>query len=178
MSEAVPANARERAKLAAVPVLALVLLWVVTRGEEEALPPPVALADPAAAGSPAAPGANRTAPPASGDSQWPDFALAEIVAHDPFAVPRAIASGPPSVHSPLTQPVSVDRPENTADQGRSRRQMLGKKRVSVIYRGPHGPTAIIDSRVYREGDKLEDGVRIVEIRADGVFVEVEVEDVY
>ena len=176
MSEAPRASARERAKLAAIPVLALILLWVVTRGEEDALPPPVTLADSPVHNSPATPAANRTAARGRAAAEWPQFTLAEILAHDPFAVPRAIASSPPAVGSPLTQPVSADTPERTADQGRSRRQMLGAKRVSMIYRGPHGPTAVIDSRAYREGDQLADGVRIVEIRPDGVLVEVE--DVY
>ena len=173
MSEALPASTRERAKLAAIPVLALILLWVVTGGEEDSLPPPIALAAPAGPGSPVAPAVNRTPPHGRAAAEWPQFTLAEILAHDPFAVPRAMASSPPDVHSALTQPVSTDAAERTADQGRSRRQMLGEKRVSVIYRGPDGPTAMIDSRVYREGDQLADGVRIVEIRPDGVLVEVE-----
>lgn len=176
MSEAPRANARDRAKLAAIPVLALILLWVVTRGEEDTLPPPVALADSAVPGSPPTLAADRTAARGPAAAEWPQFTLAEILAHDPFAAPPAIAPRPPHIGSPLTQPVSADAPESTTDQGRSRRQMLGKQRVSVIYRGPHGPTAIIDSRVYREGDQLADGVRIVEIRPDGVLVEVK--DVY
>lgn len=177
MSEAANANPRDRIKLAAIPVLALVLLWVVTGGSEDEAPPPVALTQPAGTrpgdkpGQPARP-ARR--PAAARPAPAPAFSLAEILAHDPFAVPKALAPPPPIPDEQDTQPVSIEAPLiDHESQARARREMLAQKRVSIIHHGPSGATAVIDSRAYREGDELADGVRIVKIRPDGVIVEVQ-----
>jgi hypothetical protein len=167
-------NTRDRVKLAAIPVLALILFWVLTQGEDDAGQPPAALADPGSSGAAVPSGSigERRSPP-----EWPALALSEILAHDPFAVPPALAPDPPPPDDAVTQPVAMEAPDTSArDRARARRELLAGKRVSLIYRGPAGPTAVIDSREYREGDMLSDGVRIVEIRRDGVIVEIQ--DVY
>ena len=49
-------------------------------------------------------------------------------------------------------------------------QMLLQKRIQVVYQSSHGTVAIVDSRVIRAGDAL-DNSRVVEIRLDGIVLE-------
>ena len=43
----------------------------------------------------------------------------------------------------------------------------------MLLRSPKGAMAVIDSKVVREGDLLEDGLRVVEIGLNGVVLEIE-----
>ncbi|HUG89646.1 MAG TPA: hypothetical protein VML55_02355 [Planctomycetaceae bacterium] len=169
-----------RAKLAAIPVLGLVLVWVMPGRDDPPAVAPAALADTQGADRQAA-GLDNAANAAGGrrTSDGTGFTLDEILAHDPFAVPPALARPqPPESPSLLTrdsvptEPVSAELPHPEPGQSRLRLETLSQKRVSIIYRGPGGPTAVIDSREYREGDELAAGIRILEIRSDGVLVEV------
>ena len=111
--------------------------------------------------------------PAAG---WPEFPLPDILAHDPFAVPPALAPPPVALiadeRAEATEPISIAASTGEQDRARVRLEQLSQKRVSIIYRGPAGPSAVIDGKEYREGDELAEGVRIVEIRPDSVFIEV------
>lgn len=52
-------------------------------------------------------------------------------------------------------------------------ESLKQKTASIIVSGANGPVAFIDSRRLAVGDYLQEGVRIVEIRSNGVIVEIE-----
>jgi hypothetical protein len=171
------ADRRQRLKLLAIPVLAFVLFRVVMDDEDASAPPPVALTG----DQPSIPGSVGR-PRASGNPSFagPDLELDEILAHDPFAVPPALLPPEPVAPMPAalppnetTEPVSVEVAAQEQDRTRARLELLSQKRVSVIYCGPSGRTAVIDGKSYREGDELAAGVRIVEIRPDGVLIEVQ-----
>jgi hypothetical protein len=50
---------------------------------------------------------------------------------------------------------------------------LESKRVSVVLISPQGASAVVDSKVCRVDDWLEPGVRVAEIRPDGVVLSLE-----
>ena len=176
----------QRVKVALIPALALVLVSVVWPSEDEtAATMDMESGGPHVADSrEAIPQQNGGVPTSElirGQSRpWPAITLANVVQHDPFAVPPALlrlttapgagfedTQGAPPKHSKGTE--RADR----LSQLQERIETLKKRQVSALLRGSKGATAIIDSKVVHEGDLLEDGVRVVEIGPNGVVLEIE-----
>jgi hypothetical protein len=102
--------------------------------------------------------------------QVPKIELSQILQHDPFALPAT-----------LTEALAVGTPEASdkarKNEDRKRRveeivKSLQQKRVSLIFRGKGGVTAVLGSRTIHEGDLIEGEVRVIEIKPEGLTLEV------
>ena len=106
---------------------------------------------------------------------WPVIGLASILKHDPFALAPLLASrtvGVVSQEGPQ-QKIDSSQQEELIKRLEERIATLQQKQVSVVFQSESGTVAIIDSKIVHEGDLLEDGVRIVKIRSDGVVLQIQ-----
>lgn len=98
--------------------------------------------------------------------KWPEVDLDATLRHNPF-------------HSAITQPPPAERTVTPAvdaeDRAAAKSEVLRleNRRVSAVLISPQGPSAIIDSKFCRVNDWLEPGIRVAEIRPDGVVLKVE-----
>lgn len=103
---------------------------------------------------------------------WPQFELEDMVKFDPFALSGALAerSGLQDAERLLasqpeaTSKISPDTPDETPDSM--------KNPVRAVAIGQHGAAALIDSRIVRVGDQLEEGIRVVAIERNAIIVEM------
>jgi hypothetical protein len=174
--------------MALIPVLGLVLLFVLWPSSSE---PSTDSAATAVAPEATASSATTSAPvqeaasgPATSSSnqpkKWPVIELATILQHDPFAQlaalsETAVAGTPPS--QPGGEQPSTEA-ETAASQELQKRLLdrlagLKQKHVSALFVSQRGASALIDSKVVREGDLLEEGIRVVAIGTDGVVLRIE-----
>jgi hypothetical protein len=173
------------AKLAMIPVLALVLAIVLYRNLSSSgvavLRTPTAQSnDQPLAGGPRPESEkriDRKRPP------WPQVDLNEIVACDafqPWPSPEpARPSSEPARKDAVPETGSRkkgnhDAAQNTASAGvTTKPQASNRGKLKAVFRDGTGAAAIVGSRVVRRGDVLEGGARVVEINAHGIVVELE-----
>ena len=100
----------------------------------------------------------------------PKIELSQILQHDPFALPTT-----------LTKELAVGTPEASdkarKNEDRNRRveeivKSLRQERVNLVFRGKGGVTAVLGSRTIHEGDLIDDEVRVLEIKPEGLTLEV------
>ena len=95
---------------------------------------------------------------------WPKLELAEVSAHDPFAVRTPVAKPP-------EPPATTAESEADRTQQDQLLEQLREQGVQAVIGGSrHGNAAVIGSQIVRVGDVL-DGFRVVGIEADGVVLE-------
>tara|TARA_R110002072_G_scaffold243821_2_gene403072 strand:- start:49542 stop:50078 length:537 start_codon:yes stop_codon:yes gene_type:complete len=103
---------------------------------------------------------------------WPQFELEDMVKFDPFSVSGALAerSGFQAAEQLIaSQPeaeshLSPDAADEKADPI--------ENPVRAVTIGRNGAAALIDSRIMRVGDQLEEGIRIVAIERNAIIVEM------
>ena len=160
----------KRWKYAAIPILSLILAALLMRqrtADEPLLEPQLNLAPVSA---PAAPALT----PATARRARPEVQLEQLVRFSPFDIPRALQPAPPPQSAAPVVNASGDESTGGAQaQEESARAtaLLLPGAVQAVYQGPHGAAALIDSRIFQLGDRLESGGRIVDISADGVLIE-------
>lgn len=186
-STTTPPNKLGRLKLALIPVLVVILLLVlVWPSASDGLP-----ADDSETAGQEAQQSDRTDAVTEGDAAgpssvsmqrtqktWPVIGLASILKHDPFALEPLLANRTLGV---LSQEGPQQNQETTVSSYqkehikrlKERIATLQQKQVSVVFQSESGTAAIIDSKIVHEGDLLEDGVRIVEIRSDGIVLQIQ-----
>ena len=189
-STTAPASTLGRLKLASIPVLVVIMLLVlVWPSAGDGLPP-----DDSETARHATQQSHRTDAITEGDAAgpssvsmqrtqktWPAIGLASILKHDPFALApllanRTVAVVPqeePQQNQETTDTSHQDEREEQIKRLKERIATLQQKQVSVVFRSESGTAAIIDSKIVHEGDLLEDGVRIVKIRSDGIVVQIQ-----
>lgn len=101
--------------------------------------------------------------------QWPEIPLKKVLAHDPFALPPALA---PPAPAPTPKQAAEGRANRQQDieLARSRGQALAAVReqgIQMILVNPGDPVALVGDRPVRVGDVLE-GFQVVAISADGI----------
>lgn len=185
-----------RWKIAAIPVLSLILLWTLTHRPtdsgpdapadtemteaDSAQPAPAASTELTAdAGSPASatPENQQVAIPPEPriDRNWAVTSLHDVTAFDPFTLRGALEER--AALAPPTAPAIADaspEPPAAADASVSAPQPeydVSQYRLQAVFNSPRGPAAIVDSRIVRIGDELEPGLRIVRITPSGLIVE-------
>lgn len=196
MSE--PAAAKQsrhdRLKMAAIPVLAVILLLVVFRSDPESAEAEATAAAPAGGETPAPvvkTGAPKTAaepPPA-----WPRISLQHVLQHDPFGLPDEWKPRTESSPERTQQKLAAQAEAAEAEEAAARRlveeqqqreaqeraaraarlQSWRDKRVSLIYMGPKGRTAVVDGRIVAVGDRLDEDIRVLEITSDEIVLGLE-----
>ena len=182
----------ERIKLALIPVLGLVLLAVLfSSGEEASSSEPYV--DPYA-NRQSSSGLQNTKDSQvyqrRTDIQWPERTLDTIVSHNPFVLvtDNSDSSNPHpnekqqelfdgSRQAAIESGASDDQINQELEAERiriqTRIQAVQNQRVSMIFQGPKGMTAMLGDRLISEGDLLEDGIRVTHITNAGITLSVE-----
>lgn len=145
-------------RLAAIPVLVLVLGAVVLWPSDKDVSPPTQAVLPAntATSSIGSIGKMRT-------KIWPSTSLAEIAACDIFA--------PLDIQSRETKESNASNAlPHRIDGGETQQMDLNMGTLQAIYQDQHGAAAIVDSRIVRVGDELGQFGKVVEITSEAVFV--------
>jgi hypothetical protein len=162
---------RSAAKVAIVPILGIVLYSVLPGDGEPELAASVA----------AAPVRNATVPAAAPRRSVPILAtprpVEHIVARDPFALPDALRPTPEPTGLDADQngPPADELAESPAETWEAIRNRWMAERTSIVLTTPAGPVAVVGNRRLRIGDEVEPGVRVVDIRRDGVVLEFDAE---
>ena len=189
-STTTPPSKLGRLKLALIPVLVLILILVfVWPSADDVLP-----ADNSETVRQGTQQSHRTDATTEGNAAglssvpmertqktWPAIRLASILKHDPFALAPLLANQTvavvsqeePQQNQETTGTSHQDEREEQIKRMKERIATLQQKQVSVVFRSESGTAAIIDSKIVHEGDLLEDGVRVVKIRSDGVVLQIQ-----
>ena len=180
-----------RLKLALIPVLVLILIlvlvWspaddVLVANESETARQDTQQSHQTDATSKGDAAGSSSVPMERRQKTWPAIGLASILKHDPFALApllahRAVAVVPqhePQQNQNTTDTSHQNEREKPIQRLKERIATLQQKQVSVVFRSESGAAAaIIDSKIVHEGELLEDGVRIVKIRPDGVVLRIQ-----
>jgi hypothetical protein len=169
-----PAN--NRVKWGLVTLLALALLYVVTRPTDNEQPA-TAAAKPAATPRKRHDGVSGKHTPKLTRPLRP-APLETVLSYNPFeydgkcVVPRKPVTGQ-SVE-PAVQPVVVARrPKAAPDPGKVLRQSLAGKEADIILESSSGRSARIGDRIVREGKRFDRGVVVRRIQPDNVILQVQ-----
>ncbi|MGH7129392.1 MAG: hypothetical protein ACREIV_12545, partial [Planctomycetaceae bacterium] len=84
----------------------------------------------------------------------------------PEIAPPAPIEEPAATSTAESAPPAVEEPHPMAG-------VVAQRRATAIFESAHGAAALIGDRIVHVGDELEAGVRVIEIRRDGVFVRLE-----
>lgn len=171
-----PSGQTDKRKMALIPVLAAFLIWNLTSSDDNSRQ-----------GS-ASESVSRTAQTLTEaeamiaqlkknqeraeQKNWPHFELNDVLEFDPFSLAGTLAersgvqpaeqlvaaadtaASNPSADSPPTEPDPKENP------------------VRAVAIGRHGAAALVDSRIVRVGDEVEEGIRIVAIERNAIVVEM------
>lgn len=166
---------REKLKLALIPVLGIVLLYVLMAPEEGADP---AAAVTLSASPPASPAAAspvelpQATPPKQSRSQWPQLALEQILDHNPFAFPIELVPTVPTSTADLPpaepDPVLEEPEEPETDFRQELLKQLQATPIAAYYQSKQGAVAMVGDRLLREGDVIEEAVEVQQILPDRI----------
>ena len=177
MPDPKPESPRNRLiKIALIPVLAIVLIVVMLPGSEQT-DPEFGLSDEAQATLDAS-GTGGTIIEVGPESEaadaraWPELSLRDILSHNPFEVPRALDPTPDEVPVALEEAAAVAAEQKQAEELSGTIAALKQTGVGMIFRGKGGTSAMVGSRVIREGDMLGENLRVLRIDEKGVVVDV------
>ena len=100
---------------------------------------------------------------------WPQRTLAEILNHDPFRLHQ-----PAELVGPLAPSKTEDGEQQAVDAADVEDLVarFSSKTLDLVLHSRLGTSAVIDGQTVREGDVLEGTARIVEIRPDGIVFEL------
>lgn len=109
------------------------------------------------------------------------FGIEKVLHSNPFTLPAAfLAESRDAENTSLERSAKSDDTgaeqddeEDANSEAAALMESLKQKTASIIVSGSKGRVAFIDSRALTVGDYLQEGVRIVEIKSDGVIVEIE-----
>ena len=161
---------KQQIKLAMIPILAVCLLYVLLRSDDQADsgdPAPTQTAD---QGAPATdPGvAQATRFEELPRRHWPDRSLPEVLAFDPFSARR-----PQSDHERQLIAQQQASQENAVDQQiQYLMSEYASKTPDRVIRSRHGTAAVIGAKTLRVGDIVDGVARVVAIRNDGIVFEL------
>ncbi len=94
-------------------------------------------------------------------SSWPSYQLDEIIAHNPFELPK-----PPVVPTE----VATEDKDKTPDLTPSTSTELITLRVSAVVSGANGMMALVNNQMVRVGDTLDDSLVVVGIDQEAITV--------
>lgn len=173
-------------KLGVIPVLALVLAYVLFAPSETSDAPVATQQQQFETSTSQAPASQSKADdPVVKEihvpmhEKLPNISLAEMVDHDPFQVLRILR---PEVVAQKIDGTTVFTSKSVESQARKQerleqlKQKLKSHVVGGIFVAGNKKAAVIDSKVYHEGDLLEEGIRIQRIDRRHVVLVIEGED--
>ena len=174
MADSERQDTSQKLKIAAIPVLAIVLLYFTLRASSKDRKPPTP--GPTHVASTTQPSSAVVVAPvalADGDGvdapkKWPNQPLTEILKHNPFT---EFVKVPQSASKQLAS--KPDRRKEATNQLLPELlERFSEQPPALLLRSRHGTTAVFDAQTVREGDVLEGGARVVEIRPDGIVFEL------
>lgn len=167
---------RRHYKLAAIPVLVIVLAWQLYgalshSGAPSASAPPL----PAKIGSTPSPLSAPTAKPVRSDwSKWPRIDLKEIIACNPFVPWTSSASDDASFMAETTPTSAATAGETASESAAMKADKSGLKfngKVQALYDDRAGTAAIVDARIIRPGDLIDGGLEVKKVTNVGIIIE-------
>jgi hypothetical protein len=153
-------------KLASIPVLGLVLVYVIVRGrnsgDQASVDPAVNLVADAVPTRASTQALNKSLVQTS--YEWPTFELEDLPNVDPFDR-QALFPSPSVVEN------SSD-PSNTlvGKSDRSSADALKPLKIQAVFQSPSGITALVENRVVHIGDRLDDGSEVVGITPEQLLL--------
>lgn len=166
--------AANKVKLALIPVLGLVLVYLVF-GSGSSESPAVPTAPPPSTGQPSAPDRpdlavqNVTANAEQRTVDWPQRSLQDILRHDPFRIRQAVD---PAVASEMRGSDEQNAPPEQVSEASLLVGRFAGKVPELVLESRHGTSAVIDGQTLREGDVLDGVARVVSIRPEGIVFEL------
>jgi hypothetical protein len=151
----------QKRKALLIPVLVLGLAWSLSQGKVD---PAKQRSSRAKAERPAS--ENRAIPPRA--KAWTAMTLDEITALNPFPIP-APTQAPEAAN--ILESETPQEPPAATEAEPARPTIWELQSVSIVYRGPKGPLAVIGDRTVGIGDMLDENTCVVDIRDDGVWLE-------
>ena len=170
-------------KMALIPLLALLLLYVMFRPKETS----TAVPHVAASSKPNRPVKKPNSPEKKAHSQsrhqyvLPQLSIVEITQHDPFRLlPLLIKEEKTELINPgmiaseeqEQKDAALMRREAEAEKMADMKEALEAQVISGILYSTTNKAAIINSKVYHEGDFLNKDVQVIKINPDGVIVQI------
>jgi hypothetical protein len=153
-------------KIALIPALGLVLVYLVLRGrngsEQSSVETPVRVADNETSRSIRS--QEPTTPVTQAISNWQKFAIEDLPTTDPFDR-RALF--------PVLSAVATPSDSNNTLVGapdRSSAEVLKPIKIQAVFQSPSGITALVENRVIHIGDRLEDGSEVVGITPEQLLL--------
>ncbi|QDU81885.1 hypothetical protein Pla110_36360 [Polystyrenella longa] len=171
---------REKAKMAAIPLLVLVLIWVVYgqfAESDDSLKPVEINTTAVASLAPTVVTSNSinssamqlaTEANVEVDREWLESPLERILKHDPFVRTDNLKSLE-ELQAASEEEFPEENVANNDDQQRVNAAM-GEVKTKILIKSEKGSAAYLGSRMVREGDIWEEGIRIKSIDLDGVMV--------
>ncbi|MCA9039803.1 MAG: hypothetical protein KDA65_05585 [Planctomycetaceae bacterium] len=176
------AATREKMKLAAIPVLFLILIWVVYSqiSDSEETFQEVGVQQPTTVVRTRTPEASNSVVNKTvaeifveeepiPDREWLESPLEEILKHDPFVKTESLKSIEEKLAETEAEMQPGDEFVSPDDQERVK-EALGTAKTKILIKSEKGSAALIGSRLVREGDIWEEGIRIKSIDLEGVTV--------
>ena len=173
-----PANAaKEKVKLALIPVLGLVL-WSVLSDQDTSSTSPTTVVEvrspSLATAHPTQQSLNSMGTSGPGQASWPHLPIEEIVARNPFAYPTEFVPTKPKMLASQAQTPEMDQDQITE---LTRRQKLLEEwqsaQPTAFYRSESGVVARIGSQVVREGDVIDGIIKIEKLGPEGVIFKLD-----
>jgi hypothetical protein len=159
-------------KLALIPVLGSVLCYLIfgQRNKQPLDPAPAVVATVDSNRAETKLSMKATDRDAAFRSEWPSFQLADFSNVDPFD--RRTLFPEPNLVATVTdpEPSETERLVSTASSLAARRLELLK--IQAVFQTPDGVAALVNDRIVRVGDRLEDGSEVIEISTDHLSIAV------
>jgi hypothetical protein len=148
-------------KILLIPLLGVLLAGIIARNYRLGSSAPVVLPQ---AGEWNRPKLLVSTPASAGLSTWPSYRWQDLEAWDPFDPQRLEAAQVGSTAATSPEASSSSRLERGGAREEAPRQ------VQAILETSSGPTALLNGRLVRVGDVLEDGATIINIDQQGIHL--------
>ena len=163
------ANKKQYTKIAAIPVLALVLYFVFPRTENSATHAKNDAQSASLDDRTRIRVQNSTASLRKEKTEWPNFNFSDVSTIDPFdkgmIFPESAASTTKESSSDSSQQKLVSSPLLTQQATK-----VSAVKIQAIFRSSRGIAALVDTRLIHVGDRLSDGTEVLEITPEQLIV--------
>lgn len=157
-------------KLASIPILGSVLLYLVVSQKTQKSPAPVVEAALEAKVLESKPVVKPVATDVALNSKWPDYQWSDFEGIDPFDRRTLFPELAPVTISNASSPLDGNALATTPPVLISKR--LDQLKIQAVFQTPDGVAALVNDRIVKVGDQLEGGAEVVEIYPEHLVVSV------
>lgn len=159
------------AKIATIPVLALVLYCVLPRDKNIATDNKANSPSDKVENRPARHGKYATADKTMAKKpEWPVYRALDIASTDPFD--KTMIFPETVVHLDGKEPSDSSTQKLISSSTTTQTVKVSDVKIQAIFRSPKGFAALVDTRLIQVGDRLSDGAEVIEITPDNLIVAV------